>query len=441
MTRIAITHHNADLDALASLIAAARLYDAVPLRGRAVSPPVKRYLALHKDHFPLTWYHEVDPEEVDSVVVVDVRKASRLKEYAEMIDHADEVIVYDHHPASADDLETPQATVAPTGACVTLLIEELRQRGRSVNGSEATLMLLGLYADTGRLSFDRTKPRDIDAAAWLLRRGANLSVVNRYLEEEFSPEQRQLLIQMVGQAEEVSHQSVEIAIGTAQAERSVRGASAVVHRVMRMGGHDVMFGVFDFTKDTRIQIIGRSRVPYVHVGEILGELGGGGHPGAAACTIKKRPLEEVLTQLREVIASTALRPTRVADMMTAPVQTVDHRDTLEDLRGVLDGFRIRGVPVMRDGEMCGVISIRDLRRAMRQRADMTLPVSARMTHEVCTITPNEPIEDALEIMTEQDIGRLPVLDDSGRLVGIVSRTDILATLYAQEEAPETRESL
>ena len=77
METIVITHHNADLDALASTIAASRLYDGTPIRGRAVNPLVQRYLALHKDEFPLVWYHEVDPEVVERVIIVDVRDRRR----------------------------------------------------------------------------------------------------------------------------------------------------------------------------------------------------------------------------------------------------------------------------------------------------------------------------------------------------------------------------
>lgn len=430
MQTIVIAHHNADLDALASIVAASRLYDATPVRGRSVSPPVQRYLALHKDHFPFIWYNEVDPEEVERVIVVDVRDRRRLKEYEPILKREPEVIVFDHHPASAHDLEASEAYVEPTGACVTLLIERLRERpGVELTHAEATLMLLGLYADTGRLSFDRTSPRDVDAAAWLMRQGANLSVVNRYLQEEFSVEQRQLLISMIGQTEEVSVDAVEVAISVGSAPRFVRGASSVVHRIMQMGGHDAILGVIDFVKDRRVQIVGRSRVPYVDMGELLRELGGGGHPGAAACTLKKADLDEVVARVHALLEETPMRPTRVSDIMSSPVQTVDHRTTLGELGEVLERYNIHGVPVLRDGEVAGVISLRDLDRARRQGADMSLPVSANMTHEVKAIAPDEPLEDALEMMTREDIGRLPVLDAERRLIGIISRTDMIRRLY------------
>ena len=433
METIVITHHNADLDALASTIAASRLYDGTPIRGRAVNPLVQRYLALHKDEFPLVWYHEVDPEVVERVIIVDVRDRRRLAEYEPILERDPEIIVYDHHLASPHDVPGDQAQVEPTGACVTLLVEHLRAADRELGAAEATLMLLGLYADTGRLSFDLTTPRDVDAAGWLLRQGARLSVVNRYLQEEFSPEQQRLLVELMNGCVEISHEAVEIAIATARADDFVKGSAQVVHRVMQMGAHDAILAVIEFEKRKRVQVIGRSRVPYVNVGALLTEIGGGGHAGAAACTLKKVALEDVVAQVREVIDRASLLPTRVSDMMSQPVQTIDHRATLGDLASLLTEHHIRGVPVIRDGEMAGVISLRDLEGAWARGDDMSLPVSSRMTHEVMTIAPDEPLEDAMTLMTTNDIGRLPVLDESGRLIGIVSRNDLVATLYEDAE--------
>ena len=332
---VVITHHNADLDALACLIAAGRLHDALPLRGSAVNPMVQRYLALHKDEVHLSWYHEVDPALIERVIIVDVRDARRLSDYAHILATNPEVIVYDHHPACAHDVPAAHAQIEPTGACVTLLVEKLRDRKISVPAVEATLMMLGLYADTGRLSFASTTARDLDAASWLLRQGARLAVVNRYLQEAYSPEQQGLLVSLLASCEEITHEAVEIAVATASVPDFVRGASTVVQRVMQMGGHDAILGVIAFEKKQRVQIIGRSSVPYVDMGELLKQLGGGGHAGAAACTLKKSELAQVLKQVRALITSTSLAPSRVSDMMSQPVQTVDHRCTLGELEQLL----------------------------------------------------------------------------------------------------------
>ena len=79
------------------------------------------------------------------------------------------------------------------------------------------------------------------------------------------------------------------------------------------------------------------------------------------------------------------------------------------------------MPVLKDDVMCGVISARDVAKA-REGDLMHAPVSAFMSDAPKTIAHDEPVEDALEVMTREDIGRLPVMHGA-RLVGILSRTD------------------
>jgi tRNA nucleotidyltransferase (CCA-adding enzyme) len=427
---VIVTHHNADLDALASLIAARKLYpDAVLLRGRALSQSVKRYLALHKDHFPLVSYRDVEAADVDRVVVVDVRDRRRLKEYSELLDHAEEIVVFDHHPATPHDVEADEETVEPVGACATLLCERIREEGLTLTPTEATLVLLGIYADTGQLTYSSTHPRDVDTAGWLLRQDANLRMVARYLQDQFSPGQRRLLVELIETTEELSVDAVEIAIGTAIMEDYVRSASLAVQRVMQLGGHDAMVAAIAFEGNHRVQLIARSRVSYVDVGELMREFGGGGHSGAAAATIKDRALDEVVEELRRRLAGEDFRPTRVADIMSSPVQTLPHDTTVREAQELLERFGISGVPVLREGVLDGVISRRDLQKAIRGGRDH-LPISSCMSHQVQSIDPEEPVEDALEMMTEADIGRMPVLADD-RLIGIVTRTDLIDRLYSR----------
>jgi tRNA nucleotidyltransferase (CCA-adding enzyme) len=426
---VVMTHHNADLDALASMIAATRLYEgAVALRGQIVNPQVQRFLALHKDALGLTPFRDIDPASVARVVVVDVRDKRRLKEYEPILAACAEVEVWDHHPPCAHDLDATRVVVEPVGACVTLLVEQLRARGAALSASEATVMMLGLYSDTGQLTYDSTQPRDIDAAGWLLRQGANLRVVQRYLQEEYSPAQQQLFLSLMGTMEEESVSAVEVALAVGEAPDFVHGASEVVHRLMVMGGHDACVGVIRFARNGRVQVIGRSRVPYVDMGALMRELGGGGHAGAAAATFKGVGVEEVVAQLKAALHASAPKPTRVSDLMTAPAQTIAYDATLEALDALLVARHIRGVPVTRDGAMIGVISIRDVERA-RAAGDMGRTVGSYMSHHVKVIAPEEPLEDALVMMSQADIGRLPVVDEAGRLVGIVSRSDIMRRLY------------
>jgi tRNA nucleotidyltransferase (CCA-adding enzyme) len=425
--KIVITHHNADLDALASTIAAARLFDAVPVMGNIVAPPVKKFLALHKDYYGLTPVGDLDEQAIEAVFVVDVRDARRLRDFDSILTRRPYTHIIDHHPAGPEDIEADVLQVEPVGACVTLLVEHLLAQGMSISPAEATLYLLGLYSDTGRLSFSSTQPRDVRIAAQLLEVGANLRVVNRFLRRQYSEEQSQLLVDCMASITEESVHSVEVAFATARAERFVHGASSVVQQVLEFGGHDAIFGVIEFERNRRVQIIGRSRVSYIDMGQILSRFGGGGHRGAAAASVKGREIEDIVQELKDILCNTPPEPTRVREIMVSPVLTLDHSDTLEYAKGLLESQNVSGAPILRDGEICGVLSKRDVTRA--QKADkLHLPVSSHMTHHVVTIAPEEPVEDAFSLMIAHDVGRLPVVKH-GQIMGIISRSDLIRTLY------------
>lgn len=442
--RIIITHANADLDALASLVCARQLYgDAVCVQSRNVSRPVRRYLGLHKDAANLLRAEDIDPDQVTEIVVVDVRDARRLEEFEAFFTPEKRVVVYDHHPAGAHDIEADEVHVEPVGACATLLCERLRDAGKALTPWEATLALLGIYADTGSLSYDGTTARDLDAAAWLLRQSASLAVVHRYMQQRFSPEQVQLLTQMMHDCEEISHVGVEIAVRIGRAPDVVRSAADVVEDLMRLGGQDAIFGVIGFERGQRVQVVGRSRVPYIDVGEILGAMGGGGHPGAAAASFKGRSVEDVVAELKAVVLAADFAPVRVADLMSSPVQVIGRDVSLADARALLARWNFSGAPVRAldgaDGAASdrpvdcrlveGIISRRDIERA-EAAGKLDLPVASHMSHEIVRIAADEPLEDALEIMTRNDVGRLPVYQGA-RLVGIITRSDILRRLYAR----------
>jgi tRNA nucleotidyltransferase (CCA-adding enzyme) len=425
---VIVAHQNMDLDALASVFAAKKLYpDAVVVRGRMIRPPVVRFLALHKEHFPMLPVEEVSGE-IETIVVVDVRDRLRIREFLPLVDAAQTCVVYDHHPRPAEELKADRSVVEPVGACVTLLVEEIVGRGLSINADEATLFLLGLYSDTGRLSYSNTHVRDVEVAAILLRAGGSLRVVNRYLRQEYSEGQTAVMMQMIDSFDEISVGNVEIGFSLASTRKFVAGASQVVEQLMELGGHDAYIGFVETQKGKRVQVIARSRVSYVDVGQILRHFGGGGHRGAASAAFKGVPLDEVRERVVEHLFGWTFDPVRVRDIMTTPVKTIEHDMTLRAAAETLTEWCITGAPVMRLGEVFGMLSRTDIERA-RRNDKLDLPVSSHMTQQVRWVLEDEPIEDVLDFMTGYDIGRMPVHSFDGDMIGIVSRKDLLRELY------------
>ena len=376
---------------------------------------------------------EIDPSEVRRLIVVDVRSRRRLAHVEPVLERIDrgepiEVHVYDHHPASDDDLAADHLVVEPLGAITTALVERLRAASLCPAPIEATLYALAIHADTGSLSLAHTTPRDVRALAWLLERGAHLPLVDRYLRGGLDEGQRAVLAHILSNAEIVEGGA---ALATTTLERDVDGLAEVVTEARRLAGHDALFLLAELPKQRpAVQIIARARHGSHDVAAVLKTLGGGGHRGAAAAILKDTRLEEAEARLREALAHASTPIRRVAEVMTRPAWTVDPDLTLERLEPELVDRGITGAPVMREGELVGVVSLSDVARA-RASGREGLPLSSHMGAPVRTIGPEASLEEALAEITERDIGRLPVVSD-GELLGVVSRSDLLAYLYGLE---------
>jgi CBS domain-containing protein len=137
---------------------------------------------------------------------------------------------------------------------------------------------------------------------------------------------------------------------------------------------------------------------------------------------------------------------RVSDVMTTSVVTVDRITPYQEIDRLLTEHRISGVPVLKMGrEVAGVVSEADLlaaedetnrrarmatsigrRRLLRKRPPASLTAGTLMTAPAITIGPDATIPAAARLMNTHHIRRLPVVDEDGKLIGIVSRRDLLS---------------
>ncbi len=435
---VIVTHANADFDALASKVAASRVYPgAVMVRGKTVSRGVRDFLALHKDRFEQVPVEDLDLDAVERVIIVDVRRASRLRDYGPLLERMRdpppgfEVHVYDHHGPSADDVQATHEVVEPIGSATTLLVERLRERGAALDSVEATLLALGIHADTGSLTFPSATARDADAVAWLMGLGARTEVVQRYLREPFSGEHLEVLVEVLRQVRTLTCGHVPIGLAAIALPERVDRLAEVVSHALSLLGHAAVIGVFGYGE--RVQAIGRSQVPWVDIGELMQAMGGGGHAGAGSALLKKVTVDEVRARLVAWFEEHPPRPSRVRDVMTRVVQTCEADLPLEQAGRMLEGLGVSGLPVLKDGALVGVISRRDVAAAGKD-GRLHLPVSSCMAHPVVTADCGDTLEEALDKMVDKDIGRLPVVE-GGRLQGILSRTDLLRFLYPPPEPP------
>jgi len=114
----------------------------------------------------------------------------------------------------------------------------------------------------------------------------------------------------------------------------------------------------------------------------------------------------------------------VADLMTREVVTVDPADTIGEAAEKMIDARIGAVLVSDFGSVIGILTERDVLRAVAHRTHSSeARVRQWMTREVVTVPPSMDADEAARTMLERNFRHLPVLDD-GRPVGIVSIRDL-----------------
>lgn len=425
---IITTHVNTDLDGLASMVAAQKLYPGAELvfPGK-LSRNVEEFLALHKDTLKnVRNIKDINISKVKRLIMVDTKSPGRVSKLKELFNLPQvEVHIYDHHPRAEGDVCGKVEIVEPIGACSTLLIEKIRSKGLEINPLEATILALGIYEDTGCLVFTNTTPRDIRAAAFLLEQGANLAVVADFLGRPLTQDQKSLLKRLLVTAEHHQINGTKVLIAQGSVDEFVGGLALLTHKLAEIEQIDAVFTVVEM--EDRIHIVGRCPLKEVNCKDVMQQFGGGGHPAAASATVKGKTVDEVAGNLLDIVKGMVKPPLTVGDIMSSPVKMVFPETTIEEAGKIMLRYGHTGLPVIRDRKLVGVISRRDVEKATHHGLGHA-PVKGYMTVNVITVNRDMNINDVQDLMIEKDIGRLPVVEGD-MVVGILSRTDVLQTLH------------
>jgi CBS-domain-containing membrane protein len=140
---------------------------------------------------------------------------------------------------------------------------------------------------------------------------------------------------------------------------------------------------------------------------------------------------------------------QVLDLMTTEVFKVSPETPIKQAAQLMFRHRVSGLPVVDDtGKLAGIITEADFLRleVARGEADEPRPIESVgevMSTGVVTVGPEEGLAEAAKIMVVQDVKRLPVVDEEERLLGIISRLDIVAVFTRPDEIieDEIREDL
>jgi len=428
--QVITTHVNADFDCLASMIAARKLYpEALLVFPGSQEKNVREFLKQSEIDWRFTRIKDIPLSAVTHLIIVDTRHSSRIGDFGPLsLQPGVRVHVYDHHPSLAGDIPAELEVVREVGATTTLLVEILQERKISISREEATLLALGIYEDTGSLSYTSTKPEDLKAVAYLLGQGADLALVSHHTRREMSSEQIALLHDLMAAAERHAIDGVDLVVAWARTERRVGDVAQVAHTLGDLQGAGVLLILVEM--EGRIHLIARSRVVGVNVADVARGFGGGGHPTAASATLRHLTLLEARERATAMVCEQIRGVRKVREVLVAPAHTVDSKMSLAQAEELMTRFGINALPVVDREVPVGIITRQIVERAIHHGLGRE-KVSDLMNTEFPEVTDDTLLQDAEHLMMEGRQRLIPVVEkESRRLLGVLTRGDLLRSLYS-----------
>jgi tRNA nucleotidyltransferase (CCA-adding enzyme) len=425
--KVITSHHNADFDSLSSMVAAKKLYPDALLVFPGSQEKTLRDFLIHSTMYvyDITKMKNINYDDVDTLILVDTKQKSRIGELAKVVGNDKvKIHIYDHHPPSSDDIKGDLEFIRSTGATVTIIIHMLREKGIPISPEEATIMMLGLYEETGSFQYPSTTTEDFDAASFLLSKGANINLVSDMLVKELTPEQVFMLNDLISNTTVYNINGIEIVIAEATTENYVGDLAVVVHKFRDMENINVVFALFRM--EDRVYLIARSRIPEVDVGHILSLFGGGGHKEAASSTVKEMTIIEAREKLLWYLKHNVKPLWRARDIMFFPVKSVDSHCPIAEAKSIMVKYNINALPVLYHDRVVGIISRQIVEKAAFHKLE-EIPVQEYMSTDASTVKPDDSMEQVKEIIIGGNQRFLPVVKD-GKLVGAITRTDLLRIL-------------
>jgi tRNA nucleotidyltransferase (CCA-adding enzyme) len=434
--QVIVTHGNTDFDAFAAMFAARRLYPgAVVCLAGSLNRNVREFYRLHADELDAVEATRLEPDAIRRLIVVETTHAPRLGELEQVVLDPDvETVVFDHHDVEVPDWASPETTVlSRDGALTTTLVGILAEREIAVTPLEATAFALGIHEDTGSLTYPSSTQRDAEALGWCLRHGAHQHLVAAYLHMPLLPEERDLLNALLEAAETHDAAGVQVLFTAVRWPRYVDGISNLAHKVSDLTDSKGLVCLVEM--DERVFAVVRSRTPELDASAVADALGGGGHAQAASA-ISRLTLADAREVALESLGQAARVQIDAREVMSSPPRTVDPDETVSQAMVQCQRHGQSGILVARGAELAGVVSREDLDKAIGHGLAHA-PVKGIMSSRVATATEDTPLAELQRLLAGAREGRVAVVD-GGRIVGVVTRSDVLRALGAAtgEPAPD-----
>jgi len=423
---IITSHINADFDAIASMLAAQKLYpDSVIIFPGSQEKNLRDFFINSMSYLlNMADVGTTDFSQTKRLVLVDTRQKNRLPHVSFLIDQKEmEIHIYDHHPDMEEDLRGSLEIIRPTGSTATILSSVLQERKIIPTPDEATIMALGIYEDTGLFTYSSTSREDLEQAAFLLGCGANLNTIAGFVVKEIKSEQVTWLHELLNEMKVHKINGVDVSISVISSPSYITDLATIVQKVVRMENLDVFFAIV--LMDNKINIIARNRIPEVDAGKILSAFGGGGHAYAASAKIDNQTLAQIEMRLLEQLQKEIKRVQIAKNLMTSPAITIEPHVTCKEANNLMTQYNINTLLVVDKGKNAyeGYITRQVIEKTLYHKLSGQ-PVKEYMNSEIRFVSSDADISQIESIIIEAKHRILPVIDD-GWIRGVITRTNLL----------------
>ena len=130
------------------------------------------------------------------------------------------------------------------------------------------------------------------------------------------------------------------------------------------------------------------------------------------------------------------------EIMTKNVRTATGDASLCDVGAMMRDGDMGAVPIVDGGRLVGIVTDRDIVvRAIAEGKAPTTLISEAMTTELVTVKPDDFAFEAVRLMGDKQVRRVPVVNDDGSLAGIIAMADVALEMEDEREIAETMEEI
>lgn len=438
--QLVFAHRNSDLDCIAAQLAVTRLYPGTKLvPALPLGPSAEKLFSLYKDSLPLADLKRIDPANISCIFLVDCNDVERLDERAQAfiakLSSSCKRVIFDHHVQENEPVPDTQNIfneLHKVGSATTILTNKLLGNEVMLSPVECTILLAGIYEDTGCLLYNSTTYDDITCAAELVKRGAMLDMVAELVKRKLTGEQAELLEALLAKTEILEIQGQHIGLSCHETAEFIPGLGEITSHLLQVAGTDIAVCMVKMGK--RCHLVARSRIHYLDLRPLAKKYGGGGHKGAIACSVKAEEFSSLQEAARQFLYSEIHPEPQAREIMSRQPRIISPNTTMEEANTLLLRHNETGFVVMADDTICGILSRSDIAKAQHHKLGHA-KVSGFMSRPVITAIPETPLSTLQDLMISHQIGLIPIIDKNANLTGLVYRKDVFHATYSPVKRP------